>query len=282
MPLWRSWRARILSALFSIIASSTGLNARVDNPFIVVASTTSTQDSGLFDYLLPKFEKKTGIDVRVVAVGTGQAIDIAERCDADVLFVHHKPSEEEFVAQGYGVERHPVMWNDIVIVGPESDPAHIEGMRNTVKAFKRIAQSKAIFASRGDDSGTNKKELELWQAAGINVHKASGAWYRELGQGMGPTLNTAASMDAYTLTDRGTWISYNNRSDLEILVQGDPRLYNEYGITLVNPEHCPNVKAKAGQEFIDWLISEQGQKTIGAYKLRGQQLFHPNARDPNA
>ncbi|HEX2242502.1 MAG TPA: substrate-binding domain-containing protein [Gammaproteobacteria bacterium] len=271
-----------LGWFFSIIACSAGLNARVDNPFIVVASTTSTQDSGLFDYLLPKFEKKTGIDVRVVAVGTGQAIDIAERCDADVLFVHHKPSEEEFVARGYGVERHPVMWNDFVVVGPKSDPAHIEGMQKTVKAFKRIAQSKATFASRGDDSGTNKEELELWQAAGINVDKASGTWYRELGQGMGPTLNIAAGMDAYTLTDRGTWISFNNRGDLEILVQGDPRLSNEYGITLVNIEHCPNVKAKAGQEFIDWLISKQGQKAIGAYKLRGQQLFHPNASDRNA
>lgn len=271
-----------LGWFFSIIACSAGLNARVDNPFIVVASTTSTQDSGLFDYLLPKFEKKTGIDVRVVAVGTGQAIDIAERCDADVLFVHHKPSEEEFVARGYGVERHPVMWNDFVVVGPKSDPAHIEGMQKTVKAFKRIAQSKATFASRGDDSGTNKEELELWQAAGINVDKASGTWYRELGQGMGPTLNIAAGMDAYTLTDRGTWISFNNRGDLEILVQGDPRLSNEYGITLVNIEHCPNVTAKAGQEFIDWLISKQGQKAIGAYKLRGQQLFHPNASDRNA
>ncbi|HEX2237552.1 MAG TPA: substrate-binding domain-containing protein [Gammaproteobacteria bacterium] len=271
-----------LGWFFSIIACSAGLNARVDNPFIVVASTTSTQDSGLFDYLLPQFEKKTGIDVRVVAVGTGQAIDIAERCDADVLFVHHKPSEEEFVAQGYGVERHPVMWNDFVVVGPKSDPAHIEGMQKTVKAFKRIAQSKATFASRGDDSGTNKEELELWQAAGINVDKASGTWYRESGQGMGPTLNIAASMDAYTLTDRGTWISFNNRGDLEILVHGDPRLSNEYGITLVNIEHCPNVKAKAGQEFIDWLISKQGQKTIGAYKLRGQQLFHPSASDRNA
>jgi len=272
----------MLGVVLSVIACSAGLNAQANKPFIIVASTTSTQDSGLFDYALPKFEKKTGIDVRVIAVGTGQAIDIARRGDADVLFVHHKPSEEKFVAEGQGVKRYPVMWNDFIIVGPKSDPAHIKGLKNAVEAFAEIAKAKATFASRGDDSGTNKKELELWEAAGINVEQASGAWYRELGQGMGPTLNSAAAMNAYTLSDRGTWIAFNNRQTLGILVQGGPNLVNQYGVILVNPKKHPDVKVKEGQEFIDWLVSKEGQRVIGSYKLKGQQLFHPNANDPDA
>ena len=282
MSLWRFWRTHILGVALSVIACSAGLKAQANKPFIIVASTTSTQDSGLFDYALPKFEKKTGIDVRVIAVGTGQAIDIARRGDADVLFVHHKPSEEKFVAEGQGVKRYPVMWNDFIIVGPRSDPAHIKGLKNAVKAFASIAKAKATFASRGDDSGTNKKELELWEAAGINVEQASGAWYRELGQGMGPTLNSAAAMNAYTLSDRGTWIAFNNRQTLGILVQGGPNLVNQYGVILVNPKKHPDVKVKEGQEFIDWLVSKEGQRVIGSYKLKGQQLFHPNANDPDA
>jgi tungstate transport system substrate-binding protein len=282
MLAWRFWRAPILGVALSVIACSAGLNAQANNPFIVVASTTSTRDSGLFEHILPVFEKKTGIEVRVVAVGTGEAIELAERGDADVLFVHHKASEEQFVAEGQGVKRYPVMWNDFIIAGPKSDPAHIKGMKDAVKAFARMGKAKATFASRGDDSGTNKKELELWEAAGINVEQASGTWYRELGQGMGPTLNSAAAMNAYTLSDRGTWIAFNNRQNLSILVQGGPNLVNQYGVILVNPKKHPDVKVKEGQAFIDWLISKQGQSTIGAYQLKGQQLFHPNANDPNA
>jgi tungstate transport system substrate-binding protein len=282
MLAWRFWRAPILGVALSVIACSAGLNAQANQPFIVVASTTSTRDSGLFEHILPVFEKKTGIEVRVVAVGTGEAIELAERGDVDVLFVHHKPSEEQFVAEGQGVKRYPVMWNDFIIVGPKSDPAHIKGMKDAVKAFASIAKAKATFASRGDDSGTNKKELELWEAAGINVEQASGAWYRELGQGMGPTLNSAAAMNAYTLSDRGTWLAFNNRQTLGILVQGGPNLVNQYGVILVNPKKHPDVKVKEGQAFINWLISQQGQSTIGAYQLKGQHLFHPNANDPNA
>lgn len=250
-----------------------------DERYITVASTTSTEASGLFGHILPQFEDETDIDVRVVAVGTGQALETARRGDADVLLVHHKPSEMEFVDNGYGVERHPVMYNDFIIVGPGPDPAGIEGMGDAARAFARIAEAEEPFTSRGDDSGTNKKELEIWDAAGVDVAEASGTWYRETGSGMGATLNTAASMGAYALADRGTWISFNNRRDLELLVEGDERLFNPYGVILVNPERHPHVKADLGQQFIDWLISDEGQQAIASFRLRGQQLFHPNAAD---
>lgn len=244
---------------------------------ITVASTTSTEASGLFGYLLPGFENETGIDVRVVAVGTGQAIEIARRGDADVLLVHHTPSEKAFVANGHGVERHPLMYNDFIIVGPGSDPAGIDGMADAPAALARIAEAEAPFASRGDNSGTNKKELELWDAAGVDPTTASGGWYRETGSGMGKTLNTAAAMDAYALADRGTWISFENRRDLELLVEGDERLFNPYGVILVSPEKHPHVNAEDGQAFIDWLISAEGQQAIADFRLRGKQLFTPNA-----
>jgi tungstate transport system substrate-binding protein len=269
------------SMLFgALLATGLGLTvgpALGQDKFITVASTTSTENSGLFGYLLPIFQEKTGIEVRVVAVGTGQAIELARNGDADVLFVHHKPSEEKFVAEGFGVERREVMYNDYVIVGPASDPAGIKGDKDVVDAMGKIAAAETPFASRGDDSGTHKAELALWQDAGIDVAGASGTWYRETGSGMGPTLNIAAGMDAYALTDRGTWLSFDNRQDLEILVEGDPRLFNQYGIILVNPAKHPHVKAELGQTFIDWVLSDEGQETIGAFKINGQQAFFPNA-----
>jgi tungstate transport system substrate-binding protein len=245
--------------------------------FIVVASTTSTQDSGLFDYLLPIFTAKTGIEVRVVAKGTGEAIKLAEAGDADVLFVHYRPSEEKFVAEGYGVKRYQLMYNDFLIVGPKADPAGIAGTHDVVEALKKIAAAKAPFASRGDDSGTNKAEMTLWKVAEIDPKKASGSWYRETGSGMGPTLNTAVGMNAYTLTDRATWLAFQNKGDLVPVVEGDKRLFNQYGVTLVNPAKFPHVKAADGQAFIDWLVSPEGQKTIADFKVHGQELFFPNA-----
>ncbi|MDZ7748338.1 MAG: substrate-binding domain-containing protein [Halofilum sp. (in: g-proteobacteria)] len=267
-------RLGALAAVVMIGISPTGMAA--DNA-ITVASTTSTEASGLFGYVLPKFEDKTGIDVRVVAVGTGQAIEIARRGDADVLLVHHTPSEKAFVADGYGVERHPLMYNDFIIVGPGPDPAGIAGMDNAPVALARIAEAEAPFASRGDNSGTHKKELELWDAAGVDPTGASGAWYRETGAGMGKTLNTAAAMDAYALADRATWISFENRQGLELLVEGDERLFNPYGVILVSSERHPHVNAADGQRFIDWLTGEEGQQAIAGFRLRGQQLFTPNA-----
>jgi tungstate transport system substrate-binding protein len=252
--------------------------AAAQDQFITVASTTSTENSGLFGELLPKFREQTGIEVRVVAVGTGQAIKLAENGDADVLFVHHEDSEEQFVAEGFGIERHEVMYNDYVIVGPGSDPAGVKGSKDVVDALRKIAAAEAPFASRGDDSGTHKAELALWGEAGIDTAGASGSWYRETGSGMGPTLNTAAGMDAYGLTDRGTWLSFENRQNLEIVVEGDPRLFNQYGIILVDPEKHPHVKAELGQEFIDWVISDEGQQAIGAFRINGQQAFFPNAK----
>ena len=252
--------------------------AAADDKFIVVQSTTSTEQSGLFGYLLPLFKDKTGIDVRVVAVGTGQAIKNAQNGDGDVLFVHAKPDEEKFVEAGYGVKRFDVMYNDFVIVGPRSDPAGVAGMTDAAAALARIAAANAPFASRGDDSGTHKAELKLWQAAGIDTKAASGSWYRETGSGMGPTLNTAAGMGAYALTDRGTWLSFQNRGDLEILVAGDGKLFNQYGVMLVNPARFPHVKADLGQQFVDWLISTEGQKAIAGYTINGEQLFFPNAK----
>ena len=266
----------LLSAL--AIAGLLLAPAQAEERFITVASTTSTQKSGLFDDLLPLLQKKTGIEVRVVAVGTGQAIQLAERGDADVLLVHHKPSEEKFVQDGHGVKRSDVMYNDFVIVGPKADPAGIRGQHDPVAAMQKIATAKAPFASRGDDSGTHKLELELWKAANVDSKAASGQWYRETGSGMGATLNTASGLNAYTLTDRGTWISFKNKGDLEVLVQDNPRLFNQYGVILVNPAKHPTVKVKDGQAFIDWLLSPDGQKAIASFKVAGQQLFFPNAK----
>jgi tungstate transport system substrate-binding protein len=246
--------------------------------FITVASTTSTENSGLFGFILPKFRQATGIEVRVVAVGTGQAIKNAERGDADVLFVHHQPSEEQFVAQGFGVKRYDVMYNDYVLPGPQADPAGIKGTRDAVAALARIAAAAAPFVSRGDDSGTHKLELSLWEAAGIDVKKASGAWYREAGAGMGATLNTASALDGYTISDRATWIGFKNKGKLAILMEGDPRLFNQYGVILVNPAKHGHVKANDGQAFIDWLVSDAGQKAIADFRVEGQQLFFPNAK----
>jgi tungstate transport system substrate-binding protein len=245
---------------------------------ITVASTTSTEQSGLFGYLLPQFSKAEGISVRVVAVGTGQALDIGRRGDADVVFVHDRPAEDKFMAEGQGVKRFDVMYNDFVIVGPKSDPAHIADDKDVVDALKKIATAKAAFISRGDRSGTHEAELRLWKAAGIDIGDAKGGgWYREIGQGMGPALNMASSSNAYLLSDRGTWLSFKNRGDLAILTEGDKRLFNQYGVMLVNPVKHPDVKAKDGQAFIDWLISLKGQEIIAAYKVGGEQLFFPNA-----
>ena len=245
--------------------------------FITVASTTSTQNSGLYDHLLPKFTRKTGIQVRVVAVGTGQAIRLAENGDADVLLVHHKASEEKFVKAGYGVKRTDVMYNDFVIVGPKTDPAGVKGMNKVAGALATIAKAKAAFASRGDNSGTNKAELGLWKLAGVEPKKASGSWYRETGSGMGATLNTASGMATYALTDRATWLKFRNKGDLRILVEGDERLFNQYGIILVNPKRHPHVKVKEAQVFIDWVLGAEGQAAIGAYRIEGRQAFFPNA-----
>ena len=264
--------------LASLLAVTLPLGAvGAEDKFIIVQSTTSTEQSGLFGHLLPLFQDKTGIEVRVVAVGTGQAIKNARNGDGDVLFVHAKPDEEQFVADGEGVKRFDVMYNDFVIVGPKADPAGVAGMTDVTAALQKIAAAGAPFASRGDDSGTHKAELKLWQAAGVDAKAASGTWYRETGSGMGPTLNTAAGMNAYTLTDRGTWLSFQNRGDLDVLVQGDAKLSNQYGVILVNPEKHPNVKADLGQQFVDWLISPEGQKAIAEYKIGGEQLFFPNA-----
>ncbi len=263
--------------LAALLALPLGVASAADQ-FIVVQSTTSTEQSGLFGYLLPLFTDATGIEVRVVAVGTGQAIKNAQNGDGDVLFVHAKPDEEKFVAAGYGVKRFDVMYNDFVIVGPKADPAGVKGMTDAPAALAKIAADKALFASRGDDSGTHKAELQLWKAAGTDTKAASGTWYRETGSGMGPTLNTAAAMNAYALTDRGTWLSFQNRGDLEILVEGDGKLFNQYGVMLVNPAKFPNVKAELGQQFVDWLISPESQKAIAGYKINGEQLFFPNAK----
>ncbi|WP_249695331.1 extracellular solute-binding protein [Stappia sp. WLB 29] len=259
---------------------ATGLTAplHAEENFIVVQSTTSTQNSGLFEFMLPKFKEKTGIEVRVVAVGTGQAIKNAANGDGDVLFVHAKPAEEKFVADGDGVERFDVMYNDFVIVGPPSDPAGVAGSANVVDALKKIAEAEAPFASRGDDSGTHKAELALWKAADIDVEAASGGWYRETGSGMGATLNTGTGMGAYVMTDRATWISFGNKGEYKIAVEGDEKMFNQYGIILVNKEKHPNVKADLGQQFVDWVISDEGQQVIADYKIDGQQLFFANAK----
>ena len=249
---------------------------------IVVASTTSTQDSGLFEYLLPLFKKKTGITVKVVAQGTGQALDTGRRGDADVVFVHAKSAELKFLAEGQSLKRYPVMYNDFVLIGPKSDPAGIKGMKDVAKAFTLIKDKKADFISRGDRSGTHIAELNLWKASGFDIEKDKGLWYKSIGQGMGAALNTAGAGNAYVLSDRGTWIHFKNKGDLQILVEGDKRMFNQYGVMLVNPTKHPNVKVKLGQEFIDYLISPEGQKDIANYKINGEQLFYPNANDPSA
>ncbi len=246
--------------------------------YITVSSTTSTENSGLFKHILPVFKKKTGINVHVVAQGTGQALDMGKRGDCDVVFVHNRNAELKMVDEGWFVNRHDVMYNDFVIVGPRSDPAGIAGMSDAVAALGRIRSAKAPFASRGDKSGTHSAELRLWKAGAIDPTTGKGAWYRETGSGMGATLNTAAGMNAYALTDRGTWLSFRNRGDLTILVEGDKRLFNQYGVMLVNPARHPHVKKIYGQAFIDWVVSRDGQKTIAAYKIGGEQLFFPNAR----
>ena len=253
------------------------LPAQAQQRYITVASTTSTEQSGLFRHLLPIFEKKTGIQVRVVALGTGQALDMGRRGDADVVFVHARPLEEKFIAEGHGVQRFEVMYNDFVLVGPKTDPAKVAGGNNVVLAFRRIHDTKAPFASRGDNSGTHFAEVELWKAAGVDIAAAKGPWYRETGSGMGPTLNTAAGMNAYALADRGTWLSFKNRGELAIVVEGHRRLFNQYGVMLVNPAKHPHVKKEAGQAFVDWLVSAEGQAAIAAYKIGGEQLFFPNA-----
>jgi tungstate transport system substrate-binding protein len=266
---------KAIAAIGAFLACAT--IALAQDRTITVASTTSTEQSGLFAYLLPRFSKAEGIGVKVVAVGTGQALDIGRRGDADVVFVHDRPAEDKFMSEGQGVRRFDVMYNDFVIVGPKSDPAHISGEKDVVEALRRIADVKAPFISRGDHSGTHEAELRLWKQAGIEVAAAKGGWYREIGQGMGPALNMASSSNAYLLSDRGTWLSFKNRGDLAILTEGDKRLFNQYGVMLVNPDKHPNVKAPDGQAFIDWLISPQGQETIAGYKVGGEQLFFPNA-----
>jgi tungstate transport system substrate-binding protein len=264
------------SAALGLVASGTTA-AKAEDPFIIVQSTTSTENSGLFDHILPQFRKRTGIEARVVAVGTGQALKNAQNCDGDVLLVHARPDEEKFVEAGYGVERQDVMYNDFVIVGPASDPAEVGGMSDAAAALRQIAEAKAPFAARADDSGTHKKEQSLWQKAGVDPGAASGEWYRETGSGMGPTLNAAAGMDAYALTDRGTWISFENQGDIEVLVEGDEALFNPYGVIRVSPERCPNVKTEPARQFVDWITGPEGQQAIAEYEIDGQQLFFPNA-----
>jgi len=250
---------------------------------IIVASTTSTQDSGLFDHILPLFKAKTGIDVKVISQGTGQALDTGRRGDADVVFVHARPQEEKFVTDGFGVKRFAVMYNDFILIGPNSDPAGVKGGKDIVAALTTIKNRAAPFVSRGDKSGTHAAELALWKAAATDIAGADkGPWYREIGQGMGAALNTASAMNGYVLSDRGTWLSFKNRGELGIVVEGDKRLFNQYGVMLVNPDKHAHVKKEMGQAFIDWLVSAEGQKAIADYKINGQQLFFPNADVPGA
>ncbi|NMJ40824.1 extracellular solute-binding protein [Roseomonas sp. JC162] len=271
------FRRTILGLGLAIVLA---LPAAAQDRSITVASTTSTEQSGLFGDILPIFTRETGIQVRVVALGTGQALDVARRGDADVVFVHDRAAEQRFVQEGFGGPRHHVMYNDFVIVGPAADPARIAGTTDTVAALRRIAEARAPFVSRGDRSGTHAAELRLWQQAGIDPASGRGQWYREVGQGMGPALNTAAAQNAYILADRGTWLSFRNRQDLKIVVEGDARLFNQYGVMLVNPQRHPHVKAADGQRFIDWILSPAGQAAIAAYRINGEQLFFPNATQP--
>jgi len=267
--------AGLASLAFSTLALFGGAFAQERT--ITVASTTSTEQSGLFGYLLPRFTSATGIGVKVVAVGTGQALDLGRRGDADVVFVHDKVAEEKFLAEGFGVKRFDVMYNDFVVIGPKADPAHVAGGRDVAEALRKIAETKAAFVSRGDRSGTHEAELRLWKVAGVDLAAAKGDWYREIGQGMGAALNMASSANAYLISDRGTWLAFKNRGELAILTEGDRRLFNQYGVMLVNPAKHPEVKARDGQAFVDWLISSAGQKTIADYKVGGEQLFFVNA-----
>jgi tungstate transport system substrate-binding protein len=273
-------RRTVLGWVFASLASVTPVQAQ--DRFIIVASTTSTNDSGLFTHLLPLFKAKTGIDVRVVSQGTGQALDTGRRGDADVVFVHAKAQEEKFVADGFGVARKPVMYNDFVLIGPKSDPAGIKGSKDIAAALKAVQAKQTPFVSRGDKSGTHSAELALWKAADIEIAQSKGAWYREIGQGMGAALNTASALNAYVLSDRASWLNFKNRGDLEIIVAGDKRLFNQYGVILVNPAKHPHVKVKDAQAFIDWLIGPDGQKAIGEYKINGEVLFFPNASESGA
>jgi tungstate transport system substrate-binding protein len=276
---------KMLNRRLVIVAAASlafGSCAYAQDKSIVVASTTSTQDSGLFGHILPMFKAKSGIDVKVVAQGTGQALDTARRGDADVVFVHAKPAEEKFLSEGFGVKRYPVMYNDFVLIGPKDDPAGIKGSKDIVAALGAIKAKGADFISRGDKSGTYQAELNLWKVAGIDIAKDRGPWYKEIGQGMGAALNTASASNAYVLADRGTWLSFKNRGDLVIAVEGDKRLFNQYGVMLVNPEKHPSVKKDLGQQLIDWLVSSEGQKAIADYKINGEQLFYPNANDSGA
>lgn len=275
MPSRRQLAASAL-AVICLVA----LPAHAEDRTITVASTTSTQDSGLFGYLLPAFKKRSGIAVRVVAQGTGQALDTGRRGDVDVVFVHDRAQEEKFVTEGFGVRRYPVMYNDFIIVGPKQDPARISGLRDVTAALKAISAKGGPFISRGDKSGTHSAELRLWKAAGVDVNDAKGGWYRSIGQGMGATLNTAAASGGYALTDRATWLAFKNKGDLKVLVEGDNRLFNQYGVILVNPQKHRHVNAKDGQIFVDWLVSPEGQKAIAAYRIGGRQLFFPNANAP--
>jgi tungstate transport system substrate-binding protein len=270
--------ARIACLLAALACTSSALAQQ----FITVASTTSTEQSGLFGHILPIFERKTGVEVRVVALGTGQALDLARRGDADVVFVHAKSAEEQFLSEGHGVRRYPVMYNDFVIIGPKADPAGIAGGDDTLDALRKIKSKGAAFVSRGDRSGTHIAEVNLWSMAGVDIAKEKGPWYRETGQGMGPALNTASSMNAYLLSDRATWLAFKNRGELAILVEGDKRLMNQYGVMLVSPEKHPSVKRAEGQAFIDWLVSAEGQAAIAGYNIGGEQLFFPNANEPGA
>jgi tungstate transport system substrate-binding protein len=273
---------RTLIAAVAAAAVLSGAPALAQDKSIVVSSTTSTQDSGLFGHILPLFKAKTGIEVKVVSQGTGQALDTGRRGDADVVFVHAKSLEDKFVAEGQGVKRHPVMYNDFVLIGPKSDPAGIKGSKDIAAALNKIKEKGASFISRGDKSGTHNAELNLWKVAGIDIEKDKGPWYKSIGQGMGAALNTASAGNAYVLADRGTWISFKNRGDLVVAVEGDKRLFNQYGVILVNPAKHANVKKEYGQAFIDWLISPEGQKAIADYKINGEQLFYPNANDHSA
>jgi tungstate transport system substrate-binding protein len=270
-------RRALLAAILALPAAASPQTAS-----ITVASTTSTEQSGLFGHILPIFTRETGIAVRVVALGTGQALDVGRRGDADVVLVHDRAAEERFLAEGFGGPRRPVMFNDFILLGPAADPAGINGLRDSVEALRRIAAARAPFVSRGDRSGTHTAELRLWQEAGIDPAAGRGAWYREVGQGMGPALNTAAAQNAYILADRGTWLSFRNRQALRVVTEGDERLFNQYGVMLVSPRRHPHVKAEAGQRFIDWLVSPAGQAAIAGHRIGGEPLFFPNANQPGA
>jgi tungstate transport system substrate-binding protein len=279
----------LLIAAFSLVLSAAALAQATlaqqktgTARFITVSSTTSTTDSGLFNHLLPAFQRATGIEVRIVSQGTGQALDTGRRGDADVVFVHARAQEERFVAEGFGVERKPVMYNDYVLIGPKADPAGIKGSTDIMAALQRIRERQAPFVSRGDRSGTHAAELNLWQAAGIDIAAAKGPWYREIGQGMGAALNISGAMGAYVLADRASWLNFRNRGDLAIIVEGDRRLFNQYGVILVNPARHAHVKQADGQLFIDWLVGREGQSIIADHKINGEQLFFPNAAEPGA